>query len=123
MLTFEKLLERAENSSLKLTSEQRADILNLNEFRGDLEHVKPRSWLLEVGGLPRMGAHVAGRSPRYFRHFHTNWNQKRLRRSRQRLRCLNSWGSNIQVLHRHHNGPSRLERTGSKKRFGVAGEW
>jgi hypothetical protein len=36
-----------------------ADILNLNEFRGDLEHVKPRTWCLEVGGLPRMGANVA----------------------------------------------------------------
>jgi hypothetical protein len=59
VLTFEKLLERAENSSLKLTSEQRADILNLNEFRGDLEHVKPPTWCLEVGGLPRMGANVA----------------------------------------------------------------
>jgi hypothetical protein len=59
VLTFEKLLERAENSSLKLTSEQRADILNLNEFRGDLEHVKPRTWCLEVGGLPRMGANGA----------------------------------------------------------------
>ena len=59
VLPFEKLLERAENSPLQLTSEQRADILKLNEFRGDLEHVKPRTWSLAVGGLPRMGANVA----------------------------------------------------------------
>jgi hypothetical protein len=63
---FETLLERAENSALELqnsplqlAAEQKADILKLNEFRDDLEHVKPRSWFLEVGGLPRMGANVA----------------------------------------------------------------
>jgi hypothetical protein len=56
--TFEKLLERAEKTAL-LTPEQRADILKLNEFRDDLEHVKPRTWSLEVGGLPRMGANAA----------------------------------------------------------------
>ena len=33
--------------------------MNLNECRGDLEHVKPRTWCLEVSGLPRMGANVA----------------------------------------------------------------
>jgi hypothetical protein len=66
VLSFGELLEKAENSPLELqnsrlqlTSEQRTDISKLNEFRGDLEHVKPRSWLLAVGGLPRMGANVA----------------------------------------------------------------
>ena len=44
---------------MPLTTEQRADILRLNKFRDDLEHVKPRSWLLAVGGLPRMGANAA----------------------------------------------------------------
>jgi hypothetical protein len=60
--TFENLLERAEkstlqlqNAPLQLTPEQQADILKLNEFRDDLEHVKPRTWFLGVGGLPRMG--------------------------------------------------------------------
>jgi hypothetical protein len=64
--TFENLLERAEkstlqlqNAPLQLTPEQQADILKLNEFRDDLEHVKPRTWFLGVGGLPRMGANAA----------------------------------------------------------------
>jgi hypothetical protein len=54
---FTELFSRAENVSpplLQLTLDQRADILKLNEFRGDLEHVKPRTWSLEIGGLPRM---------------------------------------------------------------------
>jgi hypothetical protein len=54
---FTELFSRAENVSpplLQLTPDQRADILKLNEFRGDLEHVKPRTWSLEIGGLPRM---------------------------------------------------------------------
>lgn len=54
---FTELLSRAEDGSaplLQLTAETRADILKLNEFRGDLEHVKPRTWCLEIGGLPRM---------------------------------------------------------------------
>jgi hypothetical protein len=54
---FHELLSRAEDGSaplLQLTAETRADILKLNEFRGDLEHVKPRTWCLEIGGLPRM---------------------------------------------------------------------
>jgi hypothetical protein len=66
VLTFEELLARAknsmlplQNSSLQLTAEQQADILKLNEFRDDVEHVKPRSWFLEYGGLPRMGANAA----------------------------------------------------------------
>jgi hypothetical protein len=66
VLKFGELLEKAEksplelqNAPLQLTAEQRADILMLNGFRDDLEHVKPRSWLLEIGGLPRMGANAA----------------------------------------------------------------
>jgi hypothetical protein len=66
VLRFEELLSRAENGTshmsgppLKLTPEQRADILRLKEFRGDLEHVKPLTWCLEVGGLPRISANAA----------------------------------------------------------------
>jgi hypothetical protein len=54
---FTKLLSWAEDGSaplLQLTAERRADILKLNEFRGDLDHVKPRDWRLRIGGLPRM---------------------------------------------------------------------
>jgi hypothetical protein len=54
---FTKLLSWAEDGSaplLQLTAERRADILKLNEFRGDLEHVKPSGWDLEIAGLPRM---------------------------------------------------------------------
>jgi hypothetical protein len=57
VLSFVKLLSKAENESpplLQLTPERRTDILKLNEFRSDLEHVKPRTWCLEIGGLPRM---------------------------------------------------------------------
>jgi len=60
------LLERVERGTadmmgppLQLTPEQRADILKLNEFRGDLEHVKPQSWSLETSGLPRISANAA----------------------------------------------------------------
>jgi hypothetical protein len=42
-----------------ITKEQRIDRLMLNEFRSDLEHVKPQSWCLEVGGLPRMSVSAA----------------------------------------------------------------
>jgi hypothetical protein len=66
VLRFEDLLSRAENGTphisgrpLKLTPEQRADILKLKEFRGRLEHVKPEGWSLEVSGLPRISASVA----------------------------------------------------------------
>jgi hypothetical protein len=61
VLSFTELLARAENASppLELTALQRVDIMMLNKFRDDLEHVKPRTWSLEVGGLPRMGAVVA----------------------------------------------------------------
>ena len=63
---FGELLSRAEKGTpymwgapLTLTSEQRADILKLNEFRNDLEHVKPGTRVLKVGGLPRLCANVA----------------------------------------------------------------
>ena len=58
MLPFKQLLERAELGShgpaLELAPQQRADIVKLNEFRGDLEHVKPVA--IEVAGLPRICA-------------------------------------------------------------------
>jgi hypothetical protein len=63
---FGELLSRAEKGTtdmwgapLTLTPEQRADILKLNKFRNDLEHVKPRTWWLKVGGLPRLCANAA----------------------------------------------------------------
>jgi hypothetical protein len=66
VLPFVGLLERAENetlhmigSPLQLRPDQRADIVKLNEFRDDLEHVKPQSWHLMVEGLPRMVANAA----------------------------------------------------------------
>jgi hypothetical protein len=60
ILPFDQLLSRVGNATppLQLSPEQRADICKLNEFRGDLEHVKPKGWSLEVGGLPRMSASV-----------------------------------------------------------------
>jgi hypothetical protein len=48
-------------SRLELTAEERADLNKLNNLRGDLEHVKPKSWSLDVTGLPRISA-VAGRA-------------------------------------------------------------
>ena len=33
--------------------------LKLNEYRDDLEHVKPGGWSLGVGGLPRIAASSA----------------------------------------------------------------
>jgi hypothetical protein len=87
VLSFGELLEKAENSPLELqnsrlqlTSEQRTDISKLNEFRGDLEHVKPRSCSLQLAAFLGWARTLPRRSPRYFRHFHTNWNQKRLSR-------------------------------------------
>jgi hypothetical protein len=61
VLSFRELLSQAEvqNPLLQLTEERRTDILMLNDFRGNLEHVKPQSWCLEVGGLPRMSASAA----------------------------------------------------------------
>jgi hypothetical protein len=61
---LEKLLTMAEAGSrsvqpLHLTQEQRADIEKLNDFRNDLEHVKPESWSLDTTGLPRIAKNVA----------------------------------------------------------------
>ncbi len=47
VLSFIDLISKAENESPpipQLTPDRRADILKLNEFRSDLEHVKPRTW-------------------------------------------------------------------------------
>ena len=64
---FPELLSMAKNGSphmlgppLQLTPEQNADIAMLNEFRGNLEHVKPGFWFLEVSGMPRICSTVAG---------------------------------------------------------------
>lgn len=66
VLPFTQLLERAERGTadmlgpaLALTPQQRSDILKLNEFRNDLEHVKPQTWSLATDGLPRMCASAA----------------------------------------------------------------
>ena len=48
------------DSPLQLTPEQDADIAMLNQFRGNLEHVKPGFWFLEVSGMPRICNTVAG---------------------------------------------------------------
>lgn len=46
-------------SPLLLSEVQKTDLYRLNKFRGDLEHVKPGHWSLEVGGLPRIAGAVA----------------------------------------------------------------
>jgi hypothetical protein len=65
---FTKLLERAQdpndpwtmpNGPIVLSEEQKADLLRLNALRGNIEHVKPAHWSLEVGGLPRIASAVA----------------------------------------------------------------
>jgi hypothetical protein len=68
VLAFLRLLEQAQigttemrGGRLKLTAEERADLNKLNGLRGDLEHVKPKSWSLDVAGLPRISG-VAGRA-------------------------------------------------------------
>lgn len=63
-----KLLERAldpedpwtmAHGPISLSDEQKADLARLNSLRGNIEHVKPAHWSLEVGGLPRIAAAVA----------------------------------------------------------------
>jgi hypothetical protein len=72
--SLETLLTMAEAGSrsvqpLDLTQEQRADIIRLNEFRNDLEHVKPESWLLDTTGLPRITKNVAAAFEQLFESF------------------------------------------------------
>src|SRR5262249_51954922 len=63
---LQELLTRAEKGTpymlgqpLQLSSHQREDILKLCGHRHDVEHAKPQEWLIEVSGLPRIGANVA----------------------------------------------------------------
>ena len=59
---FAGLLARAQDPNepemqgrhIQLTEQQQDDLRRLNSFRADIEHVKPRHWSLEVGGLPRI---------------------------------------------------------------------
>jgi hypothetical protein len=44
---------------LHLTQEQRADIMKLNEYRGNLEHVKPENSTLVSTDLPRIAKNAA----------------------------------------------------------------
>jgi hypothetical protein len=63
---FHELIERATDPNrqiscigetrLILTIAEKDDIIKIHEFRNDLAHVKPRSWHLQVNGLPRMAA-------------------------------------------------------------------
>jgi hypothetical protein len=66
VLPFKELLSRAESGTpymtgppLELTPEQRADLHDLIEYRGNLDHVKPLRWLLRTDGLPRIGVSAA----------------------------------------------------------------
>jgi hypothetical protein len=63
-----RLLERAldpkdpwmkAHGPISLSDEQKADLARLNVLRGNIEHVKPVHWSLEVGGLPRIAGAVA----------------------------------------------------------------
>jgi hypothetical protein len=61
---FEELLARAtdpnrqlrhvDETRLILSDAEKKDMLKIHSFRNDLAHVSPRSWSLEVVGLPRM---------------------------------------------------------------------
>jgi hypothetical protein len=62
--SLEGLLKMAEEGlpsvqPLQLTQQQQTDILKLNEYRNDLEHVKPDSWALDTADLPRIAENVA----------------------------------------------------------------
>jgi hypothetical protein len=55
-----ELIEMAQTAQLlHLTNEQQAHIVRLNEWRDNLEHVKPDSWSLETTDLPRIVRNVA----------------------------------------------------------------
>jgi hypothetical protein len=70
VLPFKDLLTKAENElALQLSPEQRADILMLNVFRADLEHVKPSGWSLSIAGLPRICARAANAFAVLLEHF------------------------------------------------------
>jgi hypothetical protein len=61
---LKELLAMAEAGSssmqpLHLTQEQRADIMKLNEYRGNLEHVKPENSTLVSTDLPRIAKNAA----------------------------------------------------------------
>ena len=67
--TFENLLKKAQRKTqevvgdlmgepLQLSAQECSDLRKLNEFRDDIEHVKPTSWSLEVAGLPRIANSV-----------------------------------------------------------------
>jgi hypothetical protein len=75
VLSFLQLLDKAQEGTpeirLELTAEERADLLKLNNFRGDLEHVKPKSWSFDVTDLPQISAatgRVFGHLLRSFEH-------------------------------------------------------
>lgn len=74
---FAQLVERAQDpvyannmgGTLVLTAQHQKDLIALNTFRDDLAHVKPRSWSLEVAGLPRIvGAAAAALDQLYKMH-------------------------------------------------------
>jgi hypothetical protein len=64
VLFFLELLKRAQGNDapygpLVLTQDDIADLKRLNEFRGNLIHIKPSGWSLETAGLPRILGVVA----------------------------------------------------------------
>ena len=63
MAPFKDLLRRAQESEsasdmggsvLVLSDAQQRDLALLNRLRDDIEHVKPRSWSLEISGMDRI---------------------------------------------------------------------
>jgi hypothetical protein len=87
---FNQLLKRAQKGTLKLTPEQRADIVKLNELRGNLEHVKPETWCLEIAGLPRICASATAAFAVLLETFHFRLDENELERTKAAIATLSS---------------------------------
>ncbi len=51
MAHFDMLLKR---SKIKLAAQDRRDVKKLHEFRNDFVHFTPKTWAIEMAGLPRI---------------------------------------------------------------------
>jgi hypothetical protein len=105
VMHFDDLLARAEQGDLKLlTPQQREDIVNLNQLRDNLEHVKPETWYLKIAGLPRICASAAAAFAVLLESFHYHLDENELERTKTAIATL-SGPAGVAQEHVRRSGP------------------
>lgn len=78
-----ELIEMAQTAQLlHLADEQRADILRLNEWRGNVEHVKPEDWTMPTADLLVMVKNVAEAFEQLFDRFQRKLKEDEVERTK-----------------------------------------